>query len=172
MASQNSKVDNFANSLFFLLIIIRSGLLAEIRWSVCTSKSHRSLRVSFSMTGARLCICHLLVWSNLNFLCISKWIPLPTQSCVVLYSFCANLLHSLMMWLMVSSLSPHSLHLLNCCVLSFTVLIRLFFMALLCAPCQLDVFWVFFFYWILNSSEFQLPWTLLSILADVNNAAV
>ena len=26
--------------LFFLLIIIRSGLLAEIRWSVCTSKSH------------------------------------------------------------------------------------------------------------------------------------
>ena len=28
--------------LFLLLIIIRSGLLAEIRWSVCTSKSHRS----------------------------------------------------------------------------------------------------------------------------------
>ena len=26
--------------LFFLLIIIRSGLLAEIRWSVCMSKSH------------------------------------------------------------------------------------------------------------------------------------
>ena len=27
---------------FLLLIIIRSGLLAEIRWSVCMSKSHRS----------------------------------------------------------------------------------------------------------------------------------
>ena len=26
--------------LFFLLIIIRSGLLAKIRWSVCMSKSH------------------------------------------------------------------------------------------------------------------------------------
>ena len=26
--------------LFFLLIIIRFGLLAEIRWSVCMSKSH------------------------------------------------------------------------------------------------------------------------------------
>ena len=26
--------------LFFLLIIIRSGLLAEIKWSVCMSKSH------------------------------------------------------------------------------------------------------------------------------------
>ena len=33
--------------LFFLLIIIRSSLLAEIRWSVCTSKSHRSLCVWF-----------------------------------------------------------------------------------------------------------------------------
>ena len=32
--------------LFFLLIIIRSGLLAEIRWSVCMLKSHRSLCVS------------------------------------------------------------------------------------------------------------------------------
>ena len=41
---------------FFLLIIIRSGLLAEIRWSVCMSKSHRSLCVSFSRTGAGLCI--------------------------------------------------------------------------------------------------------------------
>ena len=38
--------------LFFLLIIIRSGLLTEIRWSVCMSKSHRSLCVFFSRTGA------------------------------------------------------------------------------------------------------------------------
>ena len=41
---------------FLLLIIIRSGLRAEIRWSVCTSKSHRSLCVSFSRTGVGLCI--------------------------------------------------------------------------------------------------------------------
>ena len=27
---------------FFLLLIIRSGLLTEIRWSVCMSKSHKS----------------------------------------------------------------------------------------------------------------------------------
>ena len=32
--------------VFFLLIIIRSGFLAEIKWSVCMSKSHRSLCVS------------------------------------------------------------------------------------------------------------------------------
>ena len=65
--------------LFFLLIIIRSGLVAEIRRSLCMLKSHRSLCVLFSMTGARLCIYHLLVWSNLNFLHISQWITLPTQ---------------------------------------------------------------------------------------------
>ena len=38
VVSRDSKVDYFANFLF-LLIIIRSGLLAEIRWSVCISTS-------------------------------------------------------------------------------------------------------------------------------------
>ena len=101
-------------ALFLLLIIIRSGLLAEVRWSLCMSKSHWILCVSFSMIGAGLCIYHLFVWSNLDFLNISQWIIWPTQSCLVLYSFCANLLNSLIMWLMVSSLLPHSLHLLFC----------------------------------------------------------
>ena len=87
--------------LFFLLIIIRSGLLFEISWSVCTSKSHRSLCVSFSRTGCGLCIYHLFVWSNLNSLQISQWIPLPTQSCLILYSLCANLLHSLIIIIII-----------------------------------------------------------------------
>ena len=69
--------------LLFFLIIIRFGHLAEIRWSVCMSKSHRSLCVLFSWTGAGLCIYHLFVWSNWNFLYISQWITLPTQSCLV-----------------------------------------------------------------------------------------
>ena len=56
------------NILFYLLIVIRSGLLAEIRWSVCMSKSQRSLCVSFSRTCVGLCIYHSLVWSNLKFL--------------------------------------------------------------------------------------------------------
>ena len=63
---------------FLLLIIIKSGLLAGIWWSVCMLKSHRSLCVAFSRTGAVLCIYHLLVWSNLNFLHISQWITLLT----------------------------------------------------------------------------------------------
>ena len=97
VVSRDSKVDYFASSLF-LLIIIKSGLLTGIRWSVCMLKSHRSLCVAFSRTGAGLCIYHLLVWSNLNFLHISQWITLPTQSCLALYPRCANLQHSLIMW--------------------------------------------------------------------------
>ena len=108
---------------FFFFIIIRSGLLDGIRWSVCMLKSHRSLCESFSRTGAGLCIYHLFVWSNWNFLHISQWITLPTQSCLASYSFYANLLHSLIMWLIVSSLSLRSLHLLFYCVLSILALI-------------------------------------------------
>ena len=74
VVSRDYKVDNFADFLFYLLIIIRSGLLVEIRWSVCISKSHRILCVSFSRIGAGLCIYHLLAWLNLNFLHISQWI--------------------------------------------------------------------------------------------------
>ena len=96
-----SKVYNFDSSFIIIIIIIRPGLLTEIRWSLCLFESHRSLCVSFSRTGAWLYIYHSLVWSNLNFLHISQWITLHTQSCQILYYFCGNLLHSLVMWLMV-----------------------------------------------------------------------
>ena len=149
--------------LFFLLIIIRSGLLAGIRRSVCMLKSQRSLCVSFSRTGAGLYIYHLLEWSNLNFWHISQWITLPTQSCLALYPRCANLLHSLMIWLIVSSLSPHSLHLLFCCVLSILALIWLVLMALSCAAIrrdsvsllrfpflsQVQVSWYYYYYYLM-----------------------
>ena len=59
--------------LFFLfLIIIRSGRLADNNRSVCMLKSHRSVCVTFSRTAAGLCMYHLIVWSNLNFLNNSK----------------------------------------------------------------------------------------------------
>ena len=90
-----------------LLIIVRFGWLAEIRWSVCMSKSQRSLWVSFSWTDSGWCIYHLFVCSNFSFLLNSQWITLPTQLCLLLYSFCANL----------SCISPHNLYLLFCCVL-------------------------------------------------------
>ena len=93
-------------------------------------KSHRSLWVSFSRTAPGLCMYHLFVWSNFNFLHNSQWITLPTQSCLVLHSFCANLLCSLIMWLMVSFLSPHNLRFLFCSVLSIFALIWLVHIAL------------------------------------------
>ena len=97
--------------LLLLLIIIRSGRLDEIKWSVWMAKSQRSFCVSYSRTEAGLCIYHLFVWSNWNFLHNSQWITLLTQSCLLLYFFRVNLLYSFIMWLVVSSLSPHSLDL-------------------------------------------------------------
>ena len=92
---QNRQICNFSFFFFsffflfffsFLLIIIRSGLLAGIWWSVCMLKSHRSLYVSFSRTGAGLCIYHLLVWSNLNFWHISQWITLIIIIIIIIFA--------------------------------------------------------------------------------------
>ena len=103
---------------FYLLTIIRSGRLAEIRWSVWISESQRILCISLSRTDSGLSIYYLFVWSILNFLDNSKWITFPTQSYLILYSLCANLLHSFIIWLIISSLSPHNLHQIFCCILS------------------------------------------------------
>ena len=76
--------------LFFLLIILMSGLLVEIRWSVCMS--HWSLCMSFSRADAGWCIYYLFVKSNFTFLHVSQWVTWPTQWSVVLNSFFAYLL--------------------------------------------------------------------------------
>ena len=87
--------------LLLLLIITRSGSPAETKRSACMSKSHWSLCVPSSWTGAGLCLYHLFVWSNLNFLNILQLITLPTQSCPVQHPFGTNPLHSLIMWLLL-----------------------------------------------------------------------
>ena len=125
-------------AFLFLSTIPRSSRLAEIRWSVCISKSQRTLRVSFSRTDYGLCICHLLVLLNFSFLHNSQWIPFPTKTYLVLYSFLANLLFSLIMWLIVSSLSPHNLHLIFYCVLCIISLIWAVLMALFSAAIRKD----------------------------------
>ena len=111
---QNQLDDKFS---FFFSITTRSGLLAEIRWSVCISKSQRTLCISFSRMEFGLCIHNLLVWTIFIFLHNSQWITFSTQWCLVLYSLCASLLYSLIMQLIISSLSLHNLHMLFCCVL-------------------------------------------------------
>ena len=107
--------------VLFSLTIKRSCRLSEFRWFVYISKSQRTLCVSFFRMDAGLYIYHLFAWSKLNFLHNSQWITLPTQSCLDLLSFCANLLNSLM-GLIVSFLSPDNLHLLFCCDISILVL--------------------------------------------------
>ena len=103
-------------SSFFLLINTMSGIHTEVRWSICISKFQIISYLSFSRMDSSLCIYCLLVWSNFNFLHNSQWITLPTQSCLILYSFSTSLLHVLI-WLIVSSLSPHNirLHTINFC---------------------------------------------------------
>ena len=166
MVIRDSKVVNFANSLFCSCwLLIRSG---EVFWlklgGPCVCQSPIRVYVSFSWTDAGLCIYHLLVWSNLNFLHISQWITLPTQSCLVLYSFCGNLLHSFIMWLIVSSRSPHSLHLLFCCVLSILALIWLVLTALFCAAIRRDsVSFSLSVLFLVMSWYFHVRWCLLVV---------
>ena len=109
MASRDSKVDNFANSRFFFFFVFFCWLLLGlVFWprfgDPCICQSLIGIYVCHFL-GQLLWIYHLFVWSTSNFLHISQWNTLPTQLCLVLYPFCANLLHSLFMWLMVSSLS-------------------------------------------------------------------
>ena len=125
----------FSRFSFLFLTITRSGHLAEVRWSICISKSQTSLCISFSRINLGLCIYHLFVWSNLNFLHNSQWITFPTLSYLVLYSFCDNLLHLLIIWLIVWSLSPHNLHLQF--LLWYSLSLRCF-MLLLCGKRNLS----------------------------------
>ena len=62
---------------FFLFTITRSGRLAKIKWSDRISKSQRILCISFSRTDSGLCIYHLIIRLNFNFLHISQLITFP-----------------------------------------------------------------------------------------------
>ena len=66
-------------------------------------------------TDVGLCKYHLFIWAKINFLHNSKWITLPSHSCLVLYSFCAICCICLCDW--AFRLSPHT----------FPVLLRLIY---------------------------------------------
>ena len=99
MKRQNSRDGKFS---FFLLIYTEVWFW----WPVWISKSQRILFVSFSRIDPGLCIYHLVIWSNFNFLHNFESITFSTQSCLDLYtySFCASSLHLLILWLTVSLL--------------------------------------------------------------------
>ena len=87
----DGKVHYLAYSRFLLFSFIFFGGEGDnfhLVWlSACIAKSQKILCVSPSRTDSGLYIYHLVVCSNLNFLHNSQWIPLPTQSYLVLYSF-------------------------------------------------------------------------------------
>ena len=85
------------------MTITRFGRLAEIKWSICISKSQSS----FFLDTFWVVNISFFVRSNLNFLHNSQWITFPTQLCLVLYSFCANLL--LYSYLNVHASQRHSI---------------------------------------------------------------
>ena len=66
--------------LLFLMILTRFGRLAEIRWSVCISKSRRCLCVSYSKTDSGLCILHFIIITIIIVNIISWWV-LQTSVC-------------------------------------------------------------------------------------------
>ena len=124
MVCQDSKVHNSPGSLFFLFIFLfcwlSQGLVIWPRiGDPIVSQNSREICVSHS--PGQILGCAHTIWSyrqiSIFFLQFSVN-HFPTQSCLVLCSFCANFLHSLIVWVIVSSLSPHNLHLLFCCVLS------------------------------------------------------
>ena len=81
---------SFFSFFSFLLIFMSSDYLAEIKRSVCISKSQGNFCVSFSWANSWLSINYLFIWSNRSFWQNCQWIL--TLSFLVLYYFCANLL--------------------------------------------------------------------------------
>ena len=108
------------------------------------SQNPRELSVSFSRTEYGLCINHLFVLSNFNFLHSSKWITFPTQSCLLWYSYCASLLHSLIMWLIVSFQSL-TLAILWCLIYFRFDIIDPYDLVLCCHQ-RFSFYWEFFFH--------------------------
>ena len=94
-------------------------------------------------------------WSNFSFLRNSQWITLLINLYLVLYSFCANLLHLFIMWLIVSYQSPHNLHLLFCCVLSILALIWFPLITLFCVAIRKDLIYLLKFPFLSQIHEFS-----------------
>ena len=91
---RNGKVHHLADSLFVVdvVLISRSGRLDETRWSVYISKSQRSLSLILQ-DGFWAVLILLVCMIKFEFLAQFPMTTHPNQSCLVLYSFCTNLLH-------------------------------------------------------------------------------
>ena len=122
MISRNSKVNCSAGSLLYLRLYHK---IPKNFVRLIFKNGFRVMQISFvrgvkSKFLAQFPVDHL---------------PLPVMSSLIL---CANLLHSLIMWLIVSSLSPHNLYLLFRWTMSVFALTYLVLMTLFCAAVWRD----------------------------------
>ena len=112
------QLQNLRNDKFFssLLINTKFGLLVRILYLEFPEKF---LRISFSRTYSGFRIFYLSAWPNFCLLLKSQRITFSGLSCLQLFSFCASLLHSHIIWLTLSyelfNLSSHYLHFLFFC---------------------------------------------------------
>ena len=103
---------------FFFCWFLKGLVIWPRLGDLFVSPNPRALGTSHLPAQIRGCAYTICSYGQISiFFHKSLWITLHTQSYVVLYSFYICLLHSLMMWFIVSSLSPHHLNLLFCCVL-------------------------------------------------------
>ena len=80
---------------------------------------------------------------HIPFVCMVKFkflaqFPVDQLPSAIVSTLCANLLHSLIMWLIISYLLPHNLHLLFCCVFSIFAFAYLVLVAAFCLPLKID----------------------------------
>ena len=109
------------SSLFHRLpfVCLSLGLAAWPR--ICdpfVSQNSREFYASYSPRQILSCAYTTCLYGWFSDFYTTKWFTFPIRSSIILYSFCANLLLSLIMWLIISSLSSHKLHLQFCSVLS------------------------------------------------------
>ena len=124
--------------LFFYWLLL--GLVFWPRLSdPCVCISPIGVYVCHSLGQVLGCAYTISSCGQIKISCISPSV-LPCRPIRVMSYiwFCAKLLHLLIIWLMVSSLSPYRLHFLFCCVLSILALIWLVLMALFCAAIRGD----------------------------------
>ena len=81
---------------FFLFCLLSLGLLFWLGFLVIYLYFKILQKcVPHSLRHILVCANTMVVWSNFRFLHNSQWTTFPTQSCLVLHSFSASLLHSL-----------------------------------------------------------------------------
>ena len=102
---------NYQTFIHIFSITTISGLRCNICLSTWIHTSHWTFTISFSMTGSTLCSYHLSHTFTSYFFHKIQWMWKHALSCLLLYSFCGNILQPLAMSRTLSTRVPDNLHL-------------------------------------------------------------